>query len=106
MIKLLKKIPTVSEELLEDYLEVYKNHPDHLNNNLRLKEISILIFLQFYCKINREQLEILIEVAYSSRPKKYFEVLNLTIGGRSQIMKRFGCHSNSRGEYKIRDRFQ
>ena len=44
-------------EFAEDCLEVYLNCPDHLSNNLRLNVISILIFFQFYCKINRNQLE-------------------------------------------------
>ena len=29
---------------------MYENRADHLSNNLRLQEISILIFFQFYCK--------------------------------------------------------
>ena len=47
----------------EDCLEVYLNCPDHLSNNLRLNVISILIFFQFYCKINGNQLET-IETTY------------------------------------------
>ena len=34
---------------------MYENRADHLSNNLRSQEISILIFFQFYCKINRNQ---------------------------------------------------
>ena len=45
----------------DDYLEVYENHPDHLSNKLRLQEISILVFFQFCCKINRNQLQIVVE---------------------------------------------
>ena len=45
----------------EHYLEVYKNRADNRSNSLRLNEISILIFFQFYCKINRNQLEIIVE---------------------------------------------
>ena len=37
----------------DDCLEVYENHPDHLSNKLRLQEISILVFFQFCCKINK-----------------------------------------------------
>ena len=48
----------------EDCLEVYKNGADNLSNNLRLNEISLLIFFQFYCKINRNQLEIVVEATY------------------------------------------
>ena len=32
----------------EDCMEVYENRADHLSNNVRLEEISILIFFQFY----------------------------------------------------------
>ena len=45
----------------EDCLEVYENRADHLSNNFRLNEISILIFFQFYCKINSNQLVIVVE---------------------------------------------
>ena len=42
--KAFKNIPAVNEErrFAEDCLEVYENCADHLNNNLMLKEISIL----------------------------------------------------------------
>ena len=51
--KALKNIPAVSENLLriaqkreyaEDCQEVYENCADHLSNNLRLQEITILDF--------------------------------------------------------------
>ena len=45
---------------------MYENRADNLSNNLRLNEISILIFFQFYCKINRNQLEIVVEATYRS----------------------------------------
>ena len=48
----------------EDCLEVHGDRADHLSNNLRLQEISILIFFQFYCKINRKQLQIVVETTY------------------------------------------
>ena len=44
----------------EDYLEVYENLADNLSNNLKLNEISILIFFQFYCEIKRNRLEIVV----------------------------------------------
>ena len=44
--------------------EVHENSADHLSNNLRLQEISILIFFQFYCKINRNQSQIVVETTY------------------------------------------
>ena len=49
-------------------LEVYENRDDNLSNNLRLNEIFILIFLQFYGKINRNQLEIVVEATYGLNP--------------------------------------
>ena len=52
----------------EDWLELYKNRADHLSNNLRLNEISLLIFFQFYCKINRNKLEIVVEATYGLHP--------------------------------------
>ena len=58
--KTLKNIPAVSE----DCLEVYENRADNLSNNLRLNEISIVILFQFYCKINRNQLEKVVEATY------------------------------------------
>ena len=48
----------------QDCLEVYENCADSLSNNLRLHEISILIFFQFFCKISRNQLEIVVEATY------------------------------------------
>ena len=79
----------------EDWLEVYENRADRSSNNLRLKEISILTFFQFYFKINRSQLEIVVKTTYGLHPKKYFETLHLTLWGRSPVMKSFGLHSNS-----------
>ena len=52
------------QEFAEDCQEVYENSADNLSNNLRLHEISILNFLQFYCKIRRNQLEIFEEATY------------------------------------------
>ena len=57
---------------------MYENRADRLSNNLRLNEISILSFLQFYCKINRNQLEIVVKATYDLHSNKYFEILNLT----------------------------
>ena len=37
---------------------MYENRADHLNNDLILQEISIFIFFQFHCKINRNQSQI------------------------------------------------
>ena len=48
----------------EDCLKVYENSTDDLSNNLRLNEISIFIFFQFCCKINRNQLEIVVDATY------------------------------------------
>ena len=49
-------------------MEVYENCADNLSNNLRLNEISILIFFQFYCQINRNRLEIVVETTYGLHP--------------------------------------
>ena len=68
LIKLFKNISAVSEDLLRIYLEVYENSTDNLNNNLGLIEISILIFFQFYCKINRNWLEIVVDATYGLYP--------------------------------------
>ena len=46
---------------MEVCLEVYENRVGHLSNNLRLNGISILIFFQFYWKINRKQSEIVVD---------------------------------------------
>ena len=40
---------------------MYENRADNLSNNLRLTEISMLIFFQFYCKIKRNLFEIVAE---------------------------------------------
>ena len=76
---------------------------DYLSNNLRLKGISILTFFQFYCKINRNKSEIVVELTYGLYHNYYFEILNLKFGGRSLITRRFRLHSNSRGANKIKD---
>ena len=49
-------------------LELYKNRAERLNNNLILQEISILIFFQFYSKINRNQSQIVVETTYGLNP--------------------------------------
>ena len=51
--KTLKNITSCKQGSAEDCLEVYENCADHLSNSLRLKEMFILIFFQFYCNINR-----------------------------------------------------
>ena len=43
------------------WMKVFENRADHLNNNLILQEISILIFFQFYCKLHRNQSQIVVE---------------------------------------------
>ena len=88
--------------MAEGWLEVYENRADHLRNNLRLNEISILNFSQFYFKINRNQLEIVVKATYDLHPNKYFEILHLTFWGRSPMMRRFNLHSNSRGVDEIK----
>ena len=53
---------------VENCLEVYGNRSNHLRNNLRLNEISILIFFQFYCEIKRKRLVIVVETTYDLHP--------------------------------------
>ena len=77
--------------------------PDCLSNKQRINEISILSFLQFYCKINRNQLEIVVKATYGLHSNKYFEILNLTFWGRSLVARHFGLHSNYRGADEIKD---
>ena len=81
---------------------MYENRADRLSNNLRLNEISILRFFQFYCKKNRNQLEIVVKVTHGLHSIKYFEILNLTFLGRSLVTRCFGLHSNSRGADEIK----
>ena len=45
-------------------MNVYENLADHLTNTLRLNEISIITFFQFYCKLNWSQSEIVVEATY------------------------------------------
>ena len=92
--KTLKNIPTISEDLLKT---CRKNHTDHLTSNLRLNEVSTLILFQFYCKINRNQLEIVVEGTYALHPKKYCKILDIIFGGRSLVVRDLGLLSNSRG---------
>ena len=82
---------------------MYENCADHLINNLRLNEISILIFFQFYCKTHRNQLEIVVERTYGLHPNKYFQILNVKLVERNLVTRRFGLHLNSRGADRIRD---
>ena len=56
---------------------MYENCTDPLSNNLRLNEISVIRFFQIYCKINRNQLEIVLKATYDLHSNKYFEILNL-----------------------------
>ena len=56
---------------------MYENRADHLNNNLRLNEISILIFSQFYSKINRKQSEIVIEATHGLHAYQYFAIYKI-----------------------------
>ena len=100
--KTLRNILVVREELLRFPRSVWKLR--WLSSiNLRLDEISILIVFQFYWKISRNQLEIVVEGTYSQHPNQYFEILNLRFRRKHQLTKRFKLHSNSRGTPEIRD---
>ena len=82
---------------------MYENCVDHVGNNLRTSEISTLIFFQFHCKTNKNQLEIVIEATYGLHPDKYFKILSLKFGRRCLVTRRFGLHSNSRDADEIRN---
>ena len=58
--KTLKYVSAVSRDLLRIAWKCINN----LSNNLRLDETSILVFFRFYCKISRNQLEIVVEAKY------------------------------------------
>ena len=101
--KTLKNIPTCGRGFAENSLEGYENCADHLSNNLRLNEISVLTFFQFYCKINRNQSKTVVESIYGLYPNQCFEILNLKFRGRSLVTRRFRFHSNSQGADEIID---
>ena len=82
---------------------MYEICSNHLGNDLRLNEISVPVFFQFYCKINRNQLEIVVEITYGLHPNKYFEILNLTFSEKRLVTRHFELYSNSRGAGKMRD---
>ena len=63
----------------EDCLEVYENCVDQSKNKLRLRKPLYLFFFQFYCKIKRIQLEIVVETTYALNPYQYFQILNLKV---------------------------
>ena len=86
----------------EDWLKLYENCTDSINNNLRLSEIYIVTFFEFYFKINRNQLEIIVKATYSWYNSKYFEILHLTYWGGSLVTIIFGFHSNSWGADEIK----
>ena len=73
---------------------MYENCADHLSNDLRLNEISVLTFSQFYCKINRNQLEIAAEATYGLHPNKCIKILNVTFKGRILVTRNFRFSSN------------
>ena len=49
-------------------MEVHQNRDDLLSNTLRLNKIYGLIFFQVYSKINRNQLQIVVEANYGLHP--------------------------------------
>ena len=58
---------------------MYENRADDLSNDLKLFDISILIFFQFYSNMNKNQLKIVVEET-CLHPNEYFEILNLKNG--------------------------
>ena len=81
---------------------MYENHADRLSNSLRSNKIFILSFFQFYYKINRNLIEIVVKATYHLHSNKYIEIPSLTFSGRKLITRRFGLHSNSRGVNEIK----
>lgn len=81
---------------------MYENRADRLSNSLRSNKISILSFFQFFCKINRNLIEIAVKATYHLHSNKYIEIPSLTFWGRNLITRRFGLHSNSRDVDEIR----
>ena len=51
----LKNYTNWKQGFAEDCLEWYEIRADYQSNNLRLIEITILVFLQFHCKVNKIQ---------------------------------------------------
>ena len=84
-------------------MDVYENRGDGLSKILEINEIFILIFFQFYCKINRKQLEILVEVTSDLRVNKYFAIKNVKFGGSGLVPRCFEFRSISGGTAEIRD---
>ena len=78
---------------------MHENRADHLGHNLRLQEISVIIFFQFYSKINRNQLQIVAETTYGLNSRNRISKTEFKI----LTTKRFGFHSNSRGVDEIYD---
>ena len=78
---------------------MYENCADHLRNNLRLNVISVLIFFQYYFKINRNQLV----ATCGLDPNKCFKILNLTFKERILVTRNFRLSSNFRDFNGIRD---
>ena len=61
------------------------------------------MFFYFYCKINRNQLERVLEAIYGLRLDKYFEISNIAFRGKKLVTRHFLLHSNSQSMDKIRD---
>ena len=66
-------------EFAEYCLQVHETCADHLSNNLRLNEISILIFLSISLQNKQKPLEIVVEATYGLHPHYFSEILNLKI---------------------------
>ena len=81
---------------------MYENRADRLSNSLRSNKISILSFFQFFCKINRNLIEIAVKATYDLHSNKYIEIPSLKFWGRNLIARRFRLHSNSWGVNEIK----
>ena len=87
--------------LKRGYDETLKNIPTVSENWLRI-DWKCMKINQIYCKINRNQLEIIVKATYGLHSTKYFKILNLTFWGKDLVTRRFGLRSNSRGGDEIK----
>ena len=82
---------------------MYEDRADHLSNNLRLNEISILIFFRNLPQNKQKPIRNSCRNNLWSKSFQYFEILNLKFCGKNLEMKCVGFHSNSRGTDEIKD---
>ena len=62
---------------------MYENRADYLSNKLILNEIAILIIFQCSCKINRNQLEIVVKATQGGSPLSDCKITSLSMSSIS-----------------------